>query len=284
MGVAGQGRLDDPGGLRDLAQGGGVRHAGPDRVHRDPGVEPGHLHGELAAVGLQGRLGRRHRTVRRDHPGRSLGGHREDLGAAFEEARSPEVLDPVDERVGHHVERHLHLLAADGALRVLGEERLQGAEGERVHDDPQVRRPPGCPRLREALRETREGGGALLVVGRVHVDEDRLGPGRRDGRLDLLDMLEAGPEVQVDPEDPVARPGQGQPRGLSHAARCAENQRPALAVVRHRCLPRLPCAARPGPGRRRGSRRGRESTSGRPAAPRRAALHATQPIRLVLRR
>ena len=77
---------------------------------------------------------------------------------------------------------------------------------------------------------------ALLVVGGVHVDVQRLAAGRRDPGLDLLDMGEGGPEIEVDPDDPVAARREGQRRRLAHPARGAEDERPALAVVGHGCL------------------------------------------------
>ena len=55
-----------------------------------------------------------------------------------------------------------------------------------------------------------------------------------DRRLQLLDVLECGAEVQVDPDDVVAGPGERQSGRLAHAGRAAQDQRPALAVVGHR--------------------------------------------------
>jgi hypothetical protein len=56
----------------------------------------------------------------------------------------------------------------------------------------------------------------LLVVGGVHVDEQGLGAGGDDRRLDLLDVGEGRPEVEVDAEDLVALLRQ-RPRGrLAH--------------------------------------------------------------------
>ena len=85
-------------------------------------------------------------------PGRALRGHRVDLRALLEEAAAPQVLDPVDEAVGHDVLGHLHLLAVDAALRVVGEERDERAERERVHDDPDVRMAAGRARSRRTAR------------------------------------------------------------------------------------------------------------------------------------
>src|SRR6478752_4916305 len=122
--------------LGDLEQGRGDRHARPDAVGRGTDPAPGELHRELADVRLERRLGRRDDAVRRHHPGRALGGHRVDLRALAEEPAAPQVLDPVDEAVGHDVLGHLHLLAVDPGLRVLGQERYERAERERMHDDP----------------------------------------------------------------------------------------------------------------------------------------------------
>ncbi len=105
--------------------------------------------------------------------------------------------------------------------------------------------------------ERRERGRALLVVGRVHVDEQRLRAGLGDPRLDLLDVGESRPEVEMDPRDPVAGAGQGQRGRLAHARRCAEDQRPALAVV---------CHGRP-PGRWWGGSGGAESSAQAGARP-----------------
>ncbi len=44
---------------------------------------------------------------------------------------------------------------------------------------------------------------ALLVVGGVHVDVEGLDAGCLDGRLDLVDVGESRPEVEVDATDVV---------------------------------------------------------------------------------
>jgi hypothetical protein len=113
----------------------------------------------------------------------------------------------IDEAVGHHVLGHLHLLAVDRLLGVVGEERHERPEGQRVEDDPDVRVGAGGARLVEPRPEPGESCGALLVVGGVHVDEQRLAAGLGDLALDVLDVLEPGPEVEVDARDPVPGPG-----------------------------------------------------------------------------
>ena len=90
-------------------------------------------------------------------------------------------------------------------------------------------------RILEPGAQRGERGRALLVVGRVHVDVQRLGARRGDLRLDLLDVREGRPEVEVDAADPVARRRERQRRGLAHPGRRAEDQGPSLAVVGHRC-------------------------------------------------
>ncbi len=162
------GRRDDHVVLGDLHQGRGHGHAGPDRVGRDPLPRLGELHGQLPDVRLEGRLRRRDDAVRRHDPRRALRGHREDLRALLEEPAAIEVLDPVDEAVGHDVLGHLHLLAVDGGLRVVGDVGHERAEGQRMHHDSDVRvaagglgaveplaqRSPGRPRASRRRRRS----------------------------------------------------------------------------------------------------------------------------------
>ena len=149
----------------------------------------------------------------------------------------PQVLDPVDEAVGHHVLGHLHLLAVDRRLRVLGEERHERTERERVHDDADVGMPSLGDRPVEPLANGGQRGGPLLVVGRVHVDVERLGAGRLDRRLDLVDVGKGRPEVEMDADDLVAGLRERDRGRLAHARRATEDQGPALAVVGHRVAP-----------------------------------------------
>ena len=107
-----------------------------------------------------------------------------------------------------------------------------------MHDDPDVGVAARGGRPVEPLAEGREGRPALVVVGGIHVDEERLGPGRLDRRLDLLDVGQRGPEVEVDAEDPIAGRGQRPGGRLAHPGRGAEDDGPALAIVGHRVPPR----------------------------------------------
>ena len=71
----------------------------------------------------------------------------------------------------------------------------------------------------------------------------RFAAGRRECcALTSLDVREPRPEVEVDAGDVVAGLGEGDGGRLAHPARRAEDQRPALAVVRHLSLPG--CAVR----------------------------------------
>ena len=92
------------------------------------------------------------------------------------------------------------------------------------------------PSARERSKRSRsvcERGRPLLVVGRVHVDVQRFGPGGLDAGLDLLDVGQGRAEIEVDPADLVAGLGERERGGLAHAGRGAEDQRPALALVGH---------------------------------------------------
>src|SRR4029079_2515049 len=99
-----------------------------------------------------------------------------------------------------------------------------------------VRMAPGAAALLEPLADRFDRRSPLLVVGGVHVDVERLAAGGLDPGLDLLDMGERGPEVEMDADDPVAVPGEREGGGLAHPARAAENERPALAIVGHGSL------------------------------------------------
>ena len=85
----------------------------------------------------------------------------------------------------------------------------------------------------EALPEGLDRRRPLPVVGRVHVDVQGLAARGLDPGLDLFDVGQTGPEVEVDAGDLVAGSGEGTRRRLAHPARRAEDQRPSLAVVGH---------------------------------------------------
>ena len=106
-----------------------------------------------------------------------------------------------------------------------------------MHHDPDVRLAPFRAGAVEALAERRQGRRALLVVGGVHVDVERLGAERLDLRLDLVHVRDRRTEVEVDAADPVAVRGERERGGLAHAGGCSEDQGPALAVVGHGAPP-----------------------------------------------
>src|SRR4029079_4589443 len=101
-----------------------------------------------------------------------------------------------------------------------------------------VRMASGAAALLEPPADRLDRRGPLLVVGGIHVYVERLAAGGLDPGLDLLDVGERGPEVEVDADDPVAVPGEGEGGGLAHPARATENERPALAIVGHGVSPR----------------------------------------------
>ena len=110
--------VDERIALRDLHQRRRHGDAGADGVDGHAGRRSGELHGQLPAVRFERRLGRADRAIRRDDPRRALAGHGVDLRAIAQQPGAPRVLRPVDEAVGHDVERHLHVLARDAVGRV----------------------------------------------------------------------------------------------------------------------------------------------------------------------
>jgi hypothetical protein len=88
----------------------------------------------------------------------------------------------------------------------------------------------------ESLPERSEDLCALLVVGRVGVEEVRLASERLDPRADLLHVAHAGAPVQVHARDVVPVLGEGQSGCLTETAAGAQDQRPALAFVSHGVL------------------------------------------------
>jgi len=86
-----------------------------------------------------------------------------------------------------------------------------------VHDDANVRVAARFARGLEALAQLVQRVGALLVVRRVHVDVQDLRAGLLKIGLELGDVLEARPEVEMDAADVVAG-GRERPRSrLAHA-------------------------------------------------------------------
>ena len=102
-----------------------------------------------------------------------------------------------------------------------------------MHDDPDVGRAACRLGGIEPLTQGGQRACPLLVVGGIHVDVQRLDALGLDGGDDLGDMRVGRPEIEVDPADVVAGPGERPGRRLAHPGRAAEDQRPALAVVGH---------------------------------------------------
>ena len=86
------------------------------------------------------------------------------MAPVAKESPRVEVLHPVDEAVRHHVERHLELGLGGLLAGQVADEGLEGAEGERVHEDRE--RPPA-----EKLHRPGAHVAPPLVVGGVHVEE-----------------------------------------------------------------------------------------------------------------
>src|SRR5688572_15076681 len=183
----------------DLPERRRVGDAGSQRV--DGNAVRRELDGELPHVRLEHRFRRGHGSVRGPHDVVAGGRHREDPRAGSEQSAEEEVLRPVDERVAHHVDRHLELGLRDRLLPRRREERLQGPEGDRVE----------------------EHGNAVLR---------RLAAARpRDFGDDPVDVRLGALPVEVDPEYVPARPGEGDRAGLAEAGRGSENEGPTGAVL-----------------------------------------------------
>ena len=138
-----------------------------------------------------------------------------------------DVLSPVDEAVGHHVQGHLHLALAQGIGLRVRDERLERAEGEAVEKHPHRRSAGGLLHRLDHL-------GALLRIGGIDVEKPGLAAQRLDLGDDLLDVLQPGPPVQVNAEDVVPGLGQRQGRRLAKPARRSQDQRPATRCIGHR--------------------------------------------------
>jgi len=107
--------------------------------------------------------------------------------------------------------------------RVLGiicDERLERAEGQRVHDDVNLAIGP------QHLGQPIQDFGALFGVRRVGVDEVCLDAQRLDLRDDGFGCCQRSPQIQVNAGDVHAGGGQGAACGGAEPARCAQNQGP----------------------------------------------------------
>src|SRR5207244_3238753 len=125
---------------------------------------------EMPDVVLGRRLGGRHRPVERHDARAARAGHGEHVAPLAVEAARMEILDPVDEAVRHHVERHLELGLGRLLVRDVAHEGFERPERERVQEHAQ--RLP-ARELAGALADL----DPLLVVGRVDVEEVGRGAG-----------------------------------------------------------------------------------------------------------
>ena len=83
------------------------------------------------------------------------------------------------------------------------------------------------------LRHLGERLGPLLLVGGVHVEEHRPGPGGFDPLGDALHVRERRPAVEVHAEDVAPASRERERAGFAEAGRGAEDERP-VAVAGHR--------------------------------------------------
>ena len=222
-GVPAEGDRLDPLGPRDLLEGRRVGDPRPDGVDRDPPRRQ--LHRELAHVGLERRLGRRDRAVVGEDARAAAARHGEDAPAFAHQPPHDHVLGPVHQAVRHDVERHVHLVLRHRLLHRLGDEGLEGAEGQRVEEDPDPARRLAA--LVEAALDGVEHLGPPVGVGGVHVEEERLAAPAPHLAGDALGVRQGGLPVQVDADDRQAGVGEGEARRLPEARRGAEDERPA---------------------------------------------------------
>ena len=143
------------------------------------------------------------------------------------EAAPDQLLRPVDEAVGHHVERHVHLRLGHRFLHRIGDEELERAEGERVQHHPHLAH---LVALAEHPLHLGRDLGALLLVGRVDVEEAGLPPEGRDLGDQALDVGQGGLAVEVDAEDVEPRARERQARGRAEAGGGAEDRGPSRAA------------------------------------------------------
>ena len=213
-------RFSLPGILRSAGR---VGHAGANRVGGDP--ERRQLVGELPDVGLQGRLGGGDRPVGGPDMGPARAGHGEDPAAGAHQLPPDQILCPVHQAVGHHVQGHLDLGLADGVLGVLGDIRPKRAKRQGVQEDGHGLR---LAALRQETRHLVEDLLALLRVRGVHVEEDGLAAQAADLVHDPFHVSERGLAVHVHAEDVQAVLGERAARGLAEPAGGAENQSPPV--------------------------------------------------------
>ena len=133
----------------------------------------------------------------------------------------------------HHVRGHIHLLARDRWRIARRQEGLQAAEGERVQHDAELWCGASGARGGEAFGELRDHFGALLVIGGVATDVERLNASRLHGGNGGIELLAAG-ATEVDAADVVSGLCGVASRGLADPARGTEHEGPALhALLSH---------------------------------------------------
>ena len=126
-------------------------------------------------------FGGRHRTVALDDAVRAGTGHRKNLRAAHEQTRAHQILHPIDERVCHHIERHLDAFAIHGLVGIFGNKGLGASKRHRV----QHHLNRTAAHLLEMFLNSGDDLGAVAVVGDILVEENRLASFRFDVGFDL---------------------------------------------------------------------------------------------------
>ena len=121
------------------------------------------LQRQLPDVRFEYRLSRAYRTVLRDCLTSALAGHGVDPPPRLHEPVRHQIVGPIDQTMSHHVAGHFHLPFAGDFRRP--NQRPQCAERQRVqqHADFAAIRADPLDHL-----------GALLIIGGVDVEEDRL--------------------------------------------------------------------------------------------------------------
>ena len=144
-------------------------------------------------MGLEDRLSRADRAVFRDGLTGAFTGHGVDAAAGFHEAVRDQIARPVDQAVTHDVAGHLHLTLGGHFRRA--HQRTQSAERQRVqqHGD-----------FGGIVANPGDHLAALLLVGGVHVEEDRFAAGGANFLLDFGCVRQGLAAVEVDSIDVVA--------------------------------------------------------------------------------
>ncbi len=131
----------------------------------------------------------------------------------------------------HDVDRHVHLSFADGLFDGIGDKELEGAEGQGMQHDAD---PTHLVALAQDTLHLGADVGALLLIGRVDVEEVGLATQGFDVGDETLRIGLSGLAVEMHAEDVHARPRQRHARGRAKAGRGAEDERPAGEPYRFR--------------------------------------------------